>query len=149
MSWQDVDLLDRLALVGAVEKMNNKWVGRSLPNDPANAAELMAGPKQRRERVAEETSIKTANTSSELGFAATRKRNNKMCRRRPGHVQVNFDREIGVAVEKIVPEARVARLGVARPGEPASSGSLAEAVPASKKRPRPPEAGDDTPGGRR
>ena len=68
-----------------------------------------------------------------------------MCRRRPGQVQVNLDRAIGVAVNKIMPEARVARPGVARPGEPASSGSLAEAVPASKKRPRPPEAGADRP----
>ena len=101
--------------------MNNKRVGFSLPNDPENADELMAGPKQRRERVAEETSIKTANTISELGFAAMHKRNKQMCRRRPGQAQVNFDREIGVAVEKIMPEARVAR-----PGPPWRTGEQRE-----------------------
>ena len=63
-------------------------------------------------------------------------------------MQVNLDRQIGVAVKKIMGKARVARRGVARPRAPASSGSSAEAAPPPKKRPRtetPPETSADRP----
>ena len=76
MAWHDADLLNRLALVGTVEKVSNQWVGFLLPSGPEHADELMVGPKQRRERVAEETSIKTAHTSGELDFKAMRKTEN-------------------------------------------------------------------------
>ena len=75
MAWQDVNLPERLALVGRVEPVNAKWVGFSLPNDPTNTNELMAGPKQRRGCLGTETSIKTAHTSSELDFRAMHKKN--------------------------------------------------------------------------
>ena len=75
MGWQDVDLLHRLALVGTVEKMSSLWVGFSLPNGPENKDEPVAGPKQRRERAAEETYVKNTHTSGELGFKAMRKKN--------------------------------------------------------------------------
>ena len=62
-------------MVGRVEQANAKWVGFSLPNDPKNTHELMAGPKQRRGCLDTETSIKTAHTSGALDFRAMHNKN--------------------------------------------------------------------------